>query len=40
MHDDTNIRTLRGNDNLQLVKTDGDAPKGDAERRIGNREDG
>jgi hypothetical protein len=40
MHDDTNIRTLRGNDNLQLVKTDGDTPQGDAERRIGNREDG
>lgn len=40
MHDDTNIRTLRGNDNLHLVKTDGDTPKGEIERRIGTREDG
>ncbi len=40
MHDDTNIRSLRGGDNLHLVKSDGDAAKGDIERRIAHRADG
>ena len=34
MHDDTNIRSLRGGDNLHLVKTDGDVAQGDVERRV------
>ncbi len=37
MHDDSNIRTIRGKDNLHLVKTDGEQGKGDAERRIAGR---
>ena len=40
MHDDTNIRSLRGGDNLHLVKTDGDAARGDVERRVAQRVDG
>ena len=40
MHDDSNIRTLRGNDNLHLVKTDNDVAKGEVERRIGHRAEG
>ena len=44
MHDDSNIRTLRGNDNLHLVKTDGQTGKGDSdkdiERRIAQRLEG
>jgi hypothetical protein len=40
MHDDSNIRTLRGNDNLHLVKTDSDVAKGEIERRIGHRAEG
>ena len=40
MHDDTNIRSLRGSDNLHLVKTDGDVAKGDIERRVAQRLDG
>ncbi|ESQ82190.1 hypothetical protein AEAC466_18815 [Asticcacaulis sp. AC466] len=39
MHDDSNIRTLRGNDNLHLVK-DGEVAKGETERRIGQRIEG
>ncbi len=33
MHDDTNIRNLRGG-NLHVVGTDSDVAKGDAERRV------
>lgn len=44
MHDDSNIRTLRGNDNLHLVKSDGQDGKGnsdkDIERRIAERLEG
>ncbi|ESQ74983.1 YdcH family protein [Asticcacaulis sp. AC402] len=40
MHDDTNIRSLRGGDGLHLVKTDGDVTKGDVERRVAQRQDG
>ena len=44
MHDDSNIRTLRGNDNLHLVKSDGGKGKGDSdkdiERRINQRLEG
>ncbi|EGF93461.1 hypothetical protein ABI_19010 [Asticcacaulis biprosthecium C19] len=40
MHDDTNIRSLRGGDGLHLVKTDGDAARGDVERRVAQRQDG
>jgi hypothetical protein len=39
MHDDSNIRSLRG-DGLHLVKTDSDGAKGDLERRIVSRRDG
>ena len=37
MHDDSNIRTLRGNDNLHLVKTDGSQGKGDSDKDIERR---
>ncbi|MBW8882839.1 MAG: DUF465 domain-containing protein [Asticcacaulis sp.] len=40
MHDDSNIRSLRGGDNLRLVKSDGDVAKGDVERRVADRLDG
>jgi len=40
MHDDSNIRTLRGNDNLHVVKSDSDVAKGEIERRIGQRTEG
>ncbi len=40
MHDDTNIRSLRGNDNLHLVKTDGAMAKGQEERRVVDRSEG
>lgn len=40
MHDDTNIRSLRGGDGLHLVKSDGDVAKGDVERRVAQRQDG
>lgn len=45
MHDDSNIRSLRGGDGLHLVKTDsdgakGDFSKGDLERRVVARRDG
>ncbi|ESQ87488.1 hypothetical protein ABAC460_19365 [Asticcacaulis sp. AC460] len=40
MHDDTNIRSLRGGDGLHLVKTDGDVARGDVERRVAQRQDG
>ena len=39
MHDDSNIRTLRG-DGLHLVKTDKDLAQGDIERRVAQRIDG
>lgn len=40
MHDDSNIRSLRGGDGLHLVKTDSDVAKGELERRIVARRDG
>ena len=44
MHDDSNIRTLRGKDNLHLVKSDEQTGKGDTdkdiERRIAQRLEG
>ncbi|CAM3127060.1 YdcH family protein [Asticcacaulis taihuensis] len=44
MHDDSNIRTLRGKDNLHLVKSDEQTGKGDSdkdiERRIAQRLEG
>ena len=39
MHDDSNIRTLRG-EGLHLVKTDKDVAQGDVERRVAHRIDG
>ena len=39
MHDDSNIRTLRG-EGLHLVKTDKDVAQGDVERRVAQRTDG
>jgi len=39
MHDDSNIRTLRG-EGLHLVKTDKDVAQGDVERRVAQRIDG
>ncbi len=40
MHDDSNIRSLRGGDGLHLVKTDSEGAKGDLERRVVARRDG
>ncbi len=40
MHDDSNIRSLRGGDGLHLVKTDSDVAKGELERRVVSRRDG
>ncbi len=40
MHDDSNIRSLRGGDGLHLVKTDSEIVKGDVERRVSQRRDG
>lgn len=40
MHDDSNIRTLRGGEGLHLVKTDKDVAQGDVERRVAQRVDG
>lgn len=40
MHDDSNIRSLRGGDGLHLVKTDSEIVKGDMERRVAQRRDG
>ncbi len=40
MHDDSNIRSLRGGDGLHLVKTDSEIVKGDVERRVAQRRDG
>ncbi len=40
MHDDSNIRTLRGGDALHLVKSEKDVAKGDIERRVVQRRDG
>lgn len=40
MHDDSNIRSLRGGDGLHLVKSESEMAKSELERRVAQRRDG